>query len=185
MRGGRTAAIGRTARKVVKILNRRGAASPGKGVHSSESVAQKPRKSAARPTRLARKAKTSRRRRRGAIMKPAARISAPAIGVRMKIERCETSSASGAPTKATTRPRRSKRLAASATALSGVLLVMGPKIDCRGETPRHAGAILDKVLLATVGNRQQLRLNCDGMRDLRAESRQGFWNDRSDQANRA
>ena len=86
--------MGSTQRKVERVFNRRGAASAGKGVHSRE---QRPKGEEERrsPTGETTNAKTSRTRMRGARTKPAAKVKTPAIGVRMKIERCETRSGSG------------------------------------------------------------------------------------------
>ncbi len=118
--------MGSTQRKVERVFNRRGAASAGKGVHNSEANAQKARKSAESPTGETTNAKTSRTRMRGARTKPAAKVKTPAIGVRMKIERCETRRASGVRTKATARPSLSRRVAASEAVVSEtLLLVMG------------------------------------------------------------
>ena len=125
LRAGRAAAIGMTTRKVEMILMRRGAASPGKGVHSSETRVQNDRKSAASPTRENNGAKISRIFTRGVSTRPAAKVRAPPIGARMNIERCDIRSARGAATKATPRPSLNKRLAASAEVLSAAFwLVM-------------------------------------------------------------
>ncbi len=111
---------GRTQASVSSDLIRRAAASAGKGVHKRDSSIQKTRKDAARPSGESRKAKMSRMLNRGASAAPAARISAPAIGGRMKIARCEKSCKKGVATKAAATAILSRRLAASCDALSAL-----------------------------------------------------------------
>ncbi|MBB4196965.1 hypothetical protein GGD83_000742 [Rhodoblastus sphagnicola] len=68
-------------------MNKRGAASAGNGVQSSDAKAQTETQTHARPMREARNAKTSLTRMSCESINPAARIKTAAIGLTTKIER--------------------------------------------------------------------------------------------------
>lgn len=120
VRAGKEAMAGRTQASVSSDLIRRAEASAGKGVHNRDSSIQKTRKDAARPSGESRKAKMSRIFKCGASAAPETRMSAPAIGGRTKIARCEKSCKKGVATKAAVTAILSRRLAASSDALSAL-----------------------------------------------------------------